>query len=68
MDGVPGFTEEAFKVLENKAHNYKERNLGMVNFGAGPIIGEDEDTTANQALVFMLIPSMKIGNSQLGTF
>lgn len=33
----------------------KERKLGMVNFGAGPIVGEDEDTTATQALVFMLV-------------
>ncbi|CAH2097479.1 unnamed protein product [Euphydryas editha] len=33
----------------------KERKLGTVNFGAGPIEGEDEDTTATQALVFMLV-------------
>lgn len=33
----------------------KERKLGTVNFGAGPIVGEDEDTTATQALVFMLV-------------
>ncbi|CAH2109301.1 unnamed protein product [Euphydryas editha] len=33
----------------------KERKLGTVNFGADSIEGEDEDTTATQALVFMLV-------------
>lgn len=33
----------------------KERKLGTVNFSAGPIEGEDEDTTATQALIFMLV-------------
>lgn len=32
-----------------------ERKLGAVNFGAGPIEGEEEDTEATQALVFMLV-------------
>ncbi|CAB3222380.1 unnamed protein product [Arctia plantaginis] len=33
----------------------KKRKLGMVNFGVSPLEGEDEDTIATQALVFMLV-------------
>ena len=33
----------------------KKRKLGLVNFGVGPTEGEDEDTIATQALVFMLV-------------
>lgn len=34
---------------------HKERKLGTVNIGAGPVDGEEEDTVASQALVFMLV-------------
>lgn len=33
----------------------KERKLGLVNFGAGPVECEAENPQATQALVFMIV-------------
>ncbi|RVE44549.1 hypothetical protein evm_010795 [Chilo suppressalis] len=41
-------------IRKQKLFNQK-RKLGMVNFGVGPVEGEDKDTIATQALVFMLV-------------